>query len=111
MHRTAIPTVAVLALAAGLSTLMTALPAQAQRPKLPPAGDCHAMAAANGGGGVWFGEFSGRYEDPFRDGFYYPVAARGCFATEYACRRWTNQLLSITGSSALTRCRPYREVE
>ena len=83
-------------------------PADAFRPRLPPAGDCEAMIAATGGKGVWVGEFSGRYEDPFGDDRYYPLAARGCFRTEAACRRWTNEILSIAGgSSALMSCRPY----
>jgi len=111
MHRNALLSLPLLALAAAISALLAALPARAQRPELPPAGDCYAMTAANAGTGIWYGEFSGRYEDQFRDGFYYPVAARGCFASEYACRRWTNQLLSITGQSALMSCRPYRQVK
>jgi hypothetical protein len=69
------------------------------------------MVAATGGKGIWFGQFSGRYEDPFGDDRYYPVAARGCFRSEYECRRWLNQLLSIaSGSSALMSCRPYSRV-
>jgi len=99
---------AVLALAAGLGVALQAGPSEAFRPKLPPAGDCRAMAAQTGGKGLWYGQFSGRYEDEFRDGFYYPVGARGCFTSEYACRRWTNQVLSLVTGSALMSCKPYR---
>ena len=97
-----------MALGLALSGMWTVDPAMAFRPKLPPAGDCRAMAAS-GIKNIWYGEFSGRYEDTlFRDGYYYPISAQGCFVSEYECRRWTNQLLSITESSGLMRCRPYR---
>ena len=97
------------AAAAILSALPLSGPAHAFRPKLPPAGDCAAMVAATGGQGIWYGQFSGRYEDEFREGFYYPVAARGCFPSEKACRRWTNRALSLVSGSALMSCRPYNE--
>ena len=99
---------AALVVAAGLSGMLLPDTAQAQRPILPPAGDCQAMVAATGGKGIWFGQFSGRYEDLF-DRFW-PLAARGCFASEYACRRWTNQILSIADGPGLMSCRPYNEV-
>ena len=95
--------------AAGVSVILLTGPAQAQRPELPPAGDCAAMVAASGGKGIWYGQFSGRYEDEFGDNRFYPLAARGCFKSEYACRRWTNQLLSIGSESALMSCRPYNQ--
>ena len=107
MRRPHLRFLAVLA-AASLHGSWLAGSAEAFRPKLPPAGDCRAMVAA-GGKNIWFGSFSGRYQDPFVDDRYYPLAARGCFRSEYACRRWTNQILSIaSGSSALMSCRPYK---
>jgi len=109
MQRPRTRSIAVLA-AACLYGVWLAGPADAFRPKLPPAGDCRSMAAATGGKGIWYGQFSGRYDDPYGDDRYYPLAARGCFRSEFACRRWTNQLLSISGgSSALMSCRPYNQ--
>ena len=79
------------------------------RPQLPPAGDCRAMAAS-GAKNIWYGQFSGRYEDPVFDERVYPLSARGCFPSEYLCRRWLNQLLTVSGGySALMSCRPYRQ--
>ena len=99
---------AALAMAAGLSGMLLPDTAQA-RPKLPQAGDCQAMVAAIAGKGIWFGQFSGRYEGAFDR--IYPLAARGCFSSEYACRRWTNQILSIAEGPGLMSCRPYNEVQ
>ena len=93
MRRHHLSSLTALAVAAGLSGLLLIETAQAQRVKLPPAGDCQSMVAVTGGKGIWFGQFSGRYEGAFDR--IYPLAARGCFASEYACRRWTNQILSI----------------
>lgn len=80
--------------------------ASALRPKIPPSGDCRAMAAS-GLSNIWYGQFSGRYESMVDDRVY-PLAARGCFRSERECRRWTNQMLSLTENSALMSCRPYR---
>ena len=102
------PTLPILAAIAGLSGFLMIAPAAAQLYDLPPAGDCKAMVAANSGKGIWFGEFSGRYKDLFDR--LYPLAARGCFASEYACRRWTNEVLTIADGPGLMSCRPYNEV-
>ena len=99
---------AVLVVAASLSGVLLADTAQAQRPKLPPAGDCQSMVAATGGKGIWFGQFAGRYEDLFDR--IRPLAARGCFTSEYACRRWTNEMLSLADGPGLMSCRPYNEM-
>ena len=105
MRRSILIRSALLALSLCLPGLSTVDIAHALRPKLPPAGDCKAMAAA-GKSDIWYGEFSGQYESMANDRIY-PVAARGCFTSERECRRWTNQLLSITASSGFMRCRPY----
>ena len=107
MQRQHILSLAALAVAAGLSWMLLTGTAQAVQVKLPPAGDCQSMVAATGGKGIWFGQFSGRYED-LRD-WRYPLAARGCFASENACRRWTNQILSIADGPGLMSCRPYND--
>ncbi len=108
MHRDHLLYLAALAVAAGLSGMLLTNTAQAQRPYLPPAGDCQSMVAATGGKGIWFGQFSGRYETLFDR--IWPLAARGCFTSEYACRRWTNEILSISYGPGLMSCRPYNEV-
>ncbi len=75
--------------------------------RLPPAGDCRAMAAQTGGDGLWRGSFSGTYEDFFD--YRRPVFAQGCFATEYECRRWINETQSLVVNPGLMRCRPAYE--
>ncbi len=91
---------------AALIALMN--PAQAQRPRPVPAGDCQQLIASSGGHGIWYGEYSGQSRDISSDRMY-PFAGRGCFTSEYACRRWTNEMLSAAnGSPGLTSCRPYR---
>ena len=107
MRRHHLLSLAVLAMAASLSWVLLMDTAQAQRPKLPPAGDCQSMVAATGGKGIWFGQFSGRYEDLFDR--IRPLAARGCFTSEYACRRWTHTILSLADGPGLMSCRPYNE--
>ena len=107
MHRHHHLYLAALTVVAGLSGMLLTDTAQA-RPKLPPAGDCQSMVAATGGKDIWFGQFSGRYETLFDR--YWPLAARGCFTSEYACRRWTNEILSIGKGPGLMSCRPYNEV-
>jgi hypothetical protein len=108
MQRHHLLSLAALTVAAGLTGMLLTDTAQAQRVKLPPTGDCQSMVAATGGKGIWFGQFSGRYEDLFDR--YRPLAARGCFTSEYACRRWTNEILSIGKGPGLMSCRPYNEV-
>jgi hypothetical protein len=72
----------------------------------PPGGDCDEIAARIGSGATWYGEFSGNYHDSFRE-MYFPVSARGCFVSEYECRRWTNEAMSFTGQGGILymRCR------
>ena len=65
-----------------------------------PGGDCRAIAARLGAGATWYGEFSGRHYDSFRE-MYFPVSARGCFESEYACRRWTNEAMSFGGQGGI----------
>ena len=82
--------------------------AEAQRPRPIPAGDCKAMVAATGGKGIWYGQYSGRYEDEWER--VYPLYGRGCFKSEYACRRWLNEMLSLgNGWSAVRSCKPYNQ--
>ena len=64
-----------------------------RQPAPPVAGDCAAIAAAIGPEATWYGEFSGRRWDNFKDE-YYPFAARGCFDSEFACRVWQNQAIT-----------------
>ena len=91
-----------------LCASLTSSPASASWPQLPPAGDCRAMAAA-GVENIWRGQYSGKYQDPVFDERVYPLSASGCFRSEYECRRWLNELLTISGGfSALMSCRPYR---
>ena len=91
---------------AALITLVN--PTQAQRPKPAPAGDCQQLAAASGGQGIWYGEYSGRAQDESSDRLR-PFAGRGCFRSESECRRWTHQMMSIAnGGSGVSSCRPYR---
>ena len=77
-----------------------------EQPRLPPGGDCAAIAAAIGPGATWYGEFSGKRYDDFKDS-YHPVAARGCFGSEYACRVWQNEAITYLGRGPLvyTLCR------
>ena len=65
-----------------------------------PGGDCRVVAAARGAGATWYGEFSGRHYDSFRE-MYFPVSSRGCFESEYACRRWLNEAMSSTGQGGM----------
>ena len=71
--------------------------------QLPPAGDCRQMAATHGAG-FWVGRFTGTYKDFFDD--RRPLFAEGCFATEYECRRWVNEIQSIAIDPGLMVCRP-----
>jgi hypothetical protein len=74
----------------------------AQRPKLPPAPDCRQIAASHST--FWEGRFSGTYEDLFDRNW--PIAARACFETEYACRRWVHEIQTIVVNPGLMSCRP-----
>jgi hypothetical protein len=72
----------------------------------PPGGDCAAIAAQRGPSATWYGEFSGNYYDTFRD-VSFPIAARGCFISEYDCRRWLHESMSYGGQGGIlyARCR------
>jgi hypothetical protein len=66
----------------------------------PPGGDCGAIAAQRGAGATWYGEFAGRHYDSFRE-MYFPISARGCFVSEYECRRWQNEAMSFAGQGGM----------
>lgn len=85
--------------AAFLIALAGAAPAQV--PRLPPAPSCGEIAATNAT--FWEGRFSGTYEDFFDK--RWPISARGCFASEYACRRWVNQIQTIVVFPGFMSCR------
>jgi hypothetical protein len=90
----------VLAAVLAITTSALAAPVGLQ---LPPAGDCRQMAATSGAG-FWVGRFTGTYKDFFDD--RRPLFAEGCFATEYECRRWVNEVQSIAIDPGLMVCRP-----
>ena len=71
----------------------------------PPGGDCDAIVAVRGASGTWYGEFAGRHYDSFRE-IYFPISARGCFVSEYECRRWANEATSFAGQGGMlySRC-------
>ena len=99
-----------LAVLAGLSGMLLMDTAKAQKPKPIPAGDCQSMVAATGSKGIWYGEYSGRAQDETSE-YVYPFSGRGCFTGEYACRRWTHEMLTAAGGwPAVRSCRPYNEV-
>ena len=67
----------------------------------PPGGDCAAIAAARSvPSATWYGEFAGRHYDSFRE-MYFPISARGCFVSEYECRRWQNEAMSFAGQGGI----------
>ena len=66
----------------------------------PPGGDCDAIAASRGADGTWYGEFAGRHYDSFRE-MYFPISARGCFVSQYECRRWQNEAMSFAGQGGM----------
>jgi hypothetical protein len=76
-------------------------------PRPPVAGDCATIAAAVGAENTWYGQFSGKYYDNFSDN-YHPIAARGCFESEFACRRWQNEAITYLSRGPVyhTSCRP-----
>lgn len=61
----------------------------------PIAGDCATIAAAVGPQNTWYGQYSGKYVDPFTDQVL-PFGSRGCFDSEFACRRWQNETMTYT---------------
>ena len=81
--------------------LILAGTASAQIPRLPPAPSCNEIAATHST--FWEGRFSGVYETFFDR--TQPISARGCFASEYACRRWVNQIQTIVVFPGLMTCR------
>ena len=32
---------------------------------------------------------------------YFPISARGCFVSEYECRRWQNEAMSFAGQGGM----------
>jgi hypothetical protein len=90
--------------AAGAVVFAIGLGGTAAAQRLPPAEDCRALAAR--GGLFWTGSFTGTYEDVFD--YRRPLAARGCFSSEYACRRWINEIQSIAVDPGLMSCRQVR---
>jgi hypothetical protein len=100
---------AVTAVAAVFSAAAT--PASAffldyQKPPPPVGGDCGSIASQIGPEATWYGEFAGNYYDDFTDNRF-PYSARGCFASEYACRVWQNEAISYIGRGGIVymRCR------
>ena len=77
-----------------------------QKPPPPVGGDCAAIATEVGPEATWYGEFAGNYFDDFTDRRS-PYSARGCFASQYACRLWQNQAISYIGRGGIVymRCR------
>ncbi len=77
-----------------------------QKPPPPQGGDCSAIASQIGPAATWYGEFAGNYYDDFTDNRF-PYSARGCFKSEYACRRWQNEAISYIGRGGIVymRCR------
>jgi hypothetical protein len=65
-----------------------------------PGGDCRAIASRIGADATWYGEFSGRHYDSFRE-MYFPISARGCFVSQYECRRWQNEAMSFAGQGGM----------
>jgi hypothetical protein len=103
------PVVSVLALVA-LSSAAAADPFYGlfdyNKPRLPESRDCAALAADIGPSQVWYGEFAGNRIDSFNYRSYHAFSARGCFASEYECRRWQNIAISYLrgGPVVATRC-------
>jgi hypothetical protein len=93
------------AFAAALGSLLLTSGAFAQPGlKLPPAGDCHRIAAERGARGFWLGRFSGIYVDAFDH--RWPLFGEGCFETEYACRRWVNEMQTLADAPGIMSCKP-----
>ena len=89
---------------------MCAAPSFAATP-IPPGGDCQTLTFQNPGKPLWYGTFSGRQEDDLFDHRRWSVFrnrmvyVRGCFLTEYACRRWLNEVLTAVNDPGVMRCR------
>jgi hypothetical protein len=76
-----------------------------REPPPPIGGDCAAIAAEIGPQLTWYGEFSGKFEQP-NDKFR-SFAASGCFDSALACRIWQQQAINYAyGAITYTRCRP-----
>jgi hypothetical protein len=104
MRRLAILVLCAFVAASAGTSARTLLPPDARDPA--PGGDCRKIAAEIGSDATWYGEFSGRRYDDFGEMFY-PISARGCFVSEYECRRWQNEAMSFAGRGGVvyTRCR------
>ena len=73
---------------------------------VPEAGDCNVMQSQSGDFELWLGRFSGAYEDLFDT--RRPIAVRGCFLSEYECRRWINEVQSAVVNPGLMSCERIR---
>jgi hypothetical protein len=73
---------------------------------VPPVGDCGALSAQYGAGSVWYGEYSGKRQKMWGNGFH-PYGARGCFTSEAECRVWQQRSIThAVGPIYFTRCVP-----
>ena len=94
---------------------ISAAPAFAATP-IPPGGDCAALSQQYPDKPLWYGTFSGRQEDDLFDHRRWSVFrnrmvyVRGCFVTEYECRRWLNEVLSAVNNPGVMRCRLAKQV-
>jgi hypothetical protein len=71
----------------------------------PVAGDCALLARQLGPDAAWYGEYSGNQFN-FPSESYKSYSARGCFESEYACRRWQNETITWTdGKTSYMFCR------
>lgn len=91
---------AVLIAAAALAWLELFAAAPAAAMDLPPAAACDAAARA--AGASWQGRFSGRRRDFFDR--MEMVFVEGCFASEYLCRRWLNEVQTAVEIPGLMSC-------
>jgi hypothetical protein len=106
MKRTVVSMLALLALSGGAAADPFYGLFEYNKPGLPEGGNCAAIASAVGPSGVWYGEFAGNRQDSFNYRSLHAFSARGCFATEYECRRWQNIAISYLrgGPVVATRC-------
>ena len=71
----------------------------------PLAGDCATLARELGPDAAWYGEYAGNQFN-FWSESYNSYSARGCFESEFACRRWQNETITWTdGKIAYMFCR------
>jgi hypothetical protein len=71
----------------------------------PLAVDCAELARELGPAAAWYGEYAGNRFN-FWSESYNSYSARGCFESEFACRRWQNETITWTdGKIAYMFCR------